>query len=67
MLRCFYLISGLKINVHKINVLGVGVPDEEVSDMANIIGCGATKFPLKYLDVPVGCSMVKCSKWNSII
>ncbi|GJR52235.1 RNA-directed DNA polymerase, eukaryota, reverse transcriptase zinc-binding domain protein [Tanacetum coccineum] len=54
MLRCFFLISGLKINIHKSNVLGVGVIDEEVSHMANIIGCGATKFPLKYLGVPIG-------------
>ncbi|GJZ44939.1 putative RNA-directed DNA polymerase, eukaryota, reverse transcriptase zinc-binding domain protein [Tanacetum coccineum] len=66
-LRCFYLIYGLKINVHKSNVLSVCVSDEEVSDMANIIGCGVTKFPFKYLRVPVGCSMVKCSNWNAII
>ncbi|GJR61323.1 putative RNA-directed DNA polymerase, eukaryota, reverse transcriptase zinc-binding domain protein, partial [Tanacetum coccineum] len=48
MLRCFFLILGLKVNVHKSNVLGVGVTDDEVSHMENIIGCGATKFPLKY-------------------
>nr|GEZ47989.1 hypothetical protein [Tanacetum cinerariifolium] len=41
MLRCFFLISGLKVNVHKSNVLGVGVSDNDVSCMANIIGCGA--------------------------
>ncbi|GJZ69334.1 RNA-directed DNA polymerase, eukaryota, reverse transcriptase zinc-binding domain protein [Tanacetum coccineum] len=49
------------------NVLGVCVSDEEVSDMENIIGCGVTKFPLKYLGVPIGCSMVKCPNWNAII
>ncbi|GJR50273.1 hypothetical protein Tco_1400794 [Tanacetum coccineum] len=54
MLRCFFLISGLKINVHKSNVLGVGVTDEEVSHMANIIGCGAAKLPLKYVGVLIG-------------
>nr|GEY11893.1 RNA-directed DNA polymerase, eukaryota, reverse transcriptase zinc-binding domain protein [Tanacetum cinerariifolium] len=36
---------------------GVRVSDEEVSNMANVIGCGAAKFPLKYLGVPVGCNM----------
>lgn len=41
MLRCFYLVSGLKINVHKSNILGVCVSDEDVSVMANAIGCGA--------------------------
>nr|GEX26521.1 RNA-directed DNA polymerase, eukaryota [Tanacetum cinerariifolium] len=59
MLRCFFLIFGLKINVHKSNVLGVCVSDEEVSDMANVIGCGVTKLPFKYLGVPVGCNMAR--------
>ncbi|GKC66650.1 hypothetical protein Tco_1099248 [Tanacetum coccineum] len=66
-LRCFYLIFGLKISVHKSNVLGVCVSDEEFFDMANIIGFGAAKFPLKYLEVLVRCGMVKCSNWNAII
>ncbi|GJT47588.1 putative RNA-directed DNA polymerase, eukaryota, reverse transcriptase zinc-binding domain protein [Tanacetum coccineum] len=67
MLRCFFLISGLQINIHKSNVLGVGVTDEEVSYMANIIGCGASKFPMKYLGVLVGCNMARCFNWNAII
>ncbi|GJS23025.1 putative RNA-directed DNA polymerase, eukaryota, reverse transcriptase zinc-binding domain protein [Tanacetum coccineum] len=67
MLRCFYLISGLKINVNKCNVLGVGVSNEEVSNLAKIIGCGAAKFLLKYLGVPVGGNMARCSNWNAII
>ncbi|GJV02489.1 RNA-directed DNA polymerase, eukaryota, reverse transcriptase zinc-binding domain protein [Tanacetum coccineum] len=66
-LRCFYLISGLKINVHKSKVLGVGVSDIEVSNMAKIIGCGVANFPLKYLGVPVGCNMGRISSWNAII
>ncbi|GJW23123.1 RNA-directed DNA polymerase, eukaryota, reverse transcriptase zinc-binding domain protein [Tanacetum coccineum] len=49
------------------NVLGVCVSDEEFFDMANIIGFGAAKFPLKYLEVLVRCGMVKCSNWNAII
>ncbi|PWA75839.1 RNA-directed DNA polymerase, eukaryota, Reverse transcriptase zinc-binding domain protein [Artemisia annua] len=67
MLRCFYLISGLKVNVNKCSVLGVGVYDEEVSNMAKVIGCVAAKFPLKYLGVPVGGNMASCSNWNAII
>ncbi|GJV89443.1 hypothetical protein Tco_1533381 [Tanacetum coccineum] len=43
----------------EINVLGVCVSDEEVSDMANVIGCGVTKLPFKYLGVPVGCNMAR--------
>nr|GEW94819.1 RNA-directed DNA polymerase, eukaryota, reverse transcriptase zinc-binding domain protein [Tanacetum cinerariifolium] len=35
-------------------LLGACVSEEEVSDMASIIGCGAATFPLTYLGVPVG-------------
>nr|GEV83822.1 reverse transcriptase domain, reverse transcriptase zinc-binding domain protein [Tanacetum cinerariifolium] len=66
MIRCFFLISGLKINVHKSNVLGVGVADEEISHMAHIIGCGVSNLLFKYLGVPVGCNMSRCANWNAV-
>ncbi|GKA50242.1 hypothetical protein Tco_0743315 [Tanacetum coccineum] len=67
MLCCFFLISGLKINVNKSNVIGIGISDEEVSCMASVIGCGVAKLPLKNLGVSVGCNMSRCSNWNAII
>ncbi|GKA74736.1 putative RNA-directed DNA polymerase, eukaryota, reverse transcriptase zinc-binding domain protein [Tanacetum coccineum] len=67
MLRCFYLVSGLKINVHKSNIIGVSVSNEIVNSMAKIIGCGVANFPLKYLGIPVGCNMSCCVHWNPII
>ncbi|GJZ69519.1 hypothetical protein Tco_0633069, partial [Tanacetum coccineum] len=67
MLRCFFLVSGLKINVQKSNTSGVSVPDEDVVDMDKIVGCGVTNFPLKYLGVPVGCNMSHCAYWNPIL
>ncbi|GJY44701.1 RNA-directed DNA polymerase, eukaryota, reverse transcriptase zinc-binding domain protein [Tanacetum coccineum] len=45
------------------NVLGVCVSDEEVSDMANVIGCGVTKLPFKYLVVPEAIRMRKKMTW----
>nr|GFA00587.1 RNA-directed DNA polymerase, eukaryota [Tanacetum cinerariifolium] len=48
-------------------VLGVGVSDVDVYQMANIIGCGVSKFPFKYLGVPVGCNMKRCVYWNAVI
>ncbi|GKE22393.1 putative RNA-directed DNA polymerase, eukaryota, reverse transcriptase zinc-binding domain protein, partial [Tanacetum coccineum] len=67
MLRCFYLVSGLKINVHKSNILGVYVPIQDAEVMAKSVGCGVASFPLKYLGVPVGCNMSRCANWNPII
>ncbi|GKC21915.1 RNA-directed DNA polymerase, eukaryota, reverse transcriptase zinc-binding domain protein [Tanacetum coccineum] len=40
-LDCFHLVSGLKINYHKSNLFGVGVPFDEVISMALITGCNA--------------------------
>ena len=65
-LRCFYLISGLKINVNKSNILGVGVPDEYVYNLANSIGRGVASFPMKYLGILVRCNMARCSNWSAI-
>nr|GEV58921.1 RNA-directed DNA polymerase, eukaryota, reverse transcriptase zinc-binding domain protein [Tanacetum cinerariifolium] len=47
--------------------LGIGVSQEKVFDMANTIGCDVATFPLKYLGVPVGCNMARCSYWNDIL
>nr|GEZ93247.1 hypothetical protein [Tanacetum cinerariifolium] len=62
-----FRVSGLKINIHKSNVFGVGISDDDVTCMANIIGCGEANLPMKYLGVPVGCNMSRCSNWNAII
>ncbi|GJU07884.1 hypothetical protein Tco_1124314 [Tanacetum coccineum] len=56
-LWCFFLTSGLKINVQKSKLLGVRVDHEESSELASILGCGVSMFPFTYLGVPVGSNM----------
>nr|GEV71218.1 putative RNA-directed DNA polymerase, eukaryota, reverse transcriptase zinc-binding domain protein [Tanacetum cinerariifolium] len=51
------LFKGLKINVDKSKIFGVGVSNVETSLMARTIGYGVAKLPFKYLGVPVGCNM----------
>nr|GEV72643.1 hypothetical protein [Tanacetum cinerariifolium] len=65
--RSWIQVSGLKINVHKSNVLGIGVSDDKINCLANVIGYGMAKLPLKYLGVPIGCNMHRCSDWYPII
>ncbi|GKD57327.1 RNA-directed DNA polymerase, eukaryota, reverse transcriptase zinc-binding domain protein, partial [Tanacetum coccineum] len=51
------LASGLKINIHKSNIYGIGVSDEEFSDMATSSGCILALrvlFPFSYLGLPIG-------------
>ncbi|GKE03904.1 hypothetical protein Tco_1395922, partial [Tanacetum coccineum] len=66
-LRCFFLVSGLKINVQKCSLLGVCVSEVDVLGMANIIGCGAANLPLTYLGVLVGGNMSRCYNWEAIV
>nr|GEX00272.1 reverse transcriptase domain-containing protein [Tanacetum cinerariifolium] len=66
-LQCFYLVSSLKINVHKSNITCINAYKEDILAMANAIGCGAAIFPFKYLGVPVGGNMGRCSNWDPVI
>ncbi|GKF74908.1 hypothetical protein Tco_0224352, partial [Tanacetum coccineum] len=53
-LNCFHLASGLKINIAKSQVLGVGVSQNVVVQAANRIGCAVLNTPFRYLGVTVG-------------
>ncbi|GJU66243.1 RNA-directed DNA polymerase, eukaryota [Tanacetum coccineum] len=66
-LRCFHLASGLRINIAKSHVLGVGVPLEIVHQGASRIGCEVMKTPFKYLGIMVGDHMSRCSAWSNSI
>nr|GEZ71728.1 RNA-directed DNA polymerase, eukaryota [Tanacetum cinerariifolium] len=52
-LQCFFLASGLKINIQKSQVLGVGVPSSIVMQAASSIGCGVLHKQFRYLGVMV--------------
>nr|GEW57122.1 hypothetical protein [Tanacetum cinerariifolium] len=53
-LHVFYLASGLKINIHKSNIFGIGVPNGDVVDMARRIDCAYGNFPFTYLGLSIG-------------
>nr|GEV47131.1 hypothetical protein [Tanacetum cinerariifolium] len=52
-LNCFHLASGLKINVSKSHLLGVGVPLNIVNQGASRISCSVMHLPFKFLGVMV--------------
>ncbi|GKD43240.1 RNA-directed DNA polymerase, eukaryota [Tanacetum coccineum] len=54
MLKCFFLASGLKIDMHKSKLMGIGISHDEVIAAANIIGCSTFSTLFKYLGVKVG-------------
>ncbi|GJY81186.1 RNA-directed DNA polymerase, eukaryota, reverse transcriptase zinc-binding domain protein [Tanacetum coccineum] len=66
-LHVFYLASGLRINIHKSNIYGIGVSNNEISSLASRTGCAAGFFPFTYLGLPIGANMNLSSSWNILI
>ncbi|GKE16007.1 putative RNA-directed DNA polymerase, eukaryota, reverse transcriptase zinc-binding domain protein [Tanacetum coccineum] len=66
-LHSFYLASGLKLNISKSNLYGVGISEEDLQSMAQMAGCQAGSFPFSYLGLPIGKNMRFKTIWNTIV
>nr|GFB60700.1 RNA-directed DNA polymerase, eukaryota [Tanacetum cinerariifolium] len=66
-LRCFYLALGLKINLYKSKLMGIGVSSNVVAAAASLIGCSILTTPFNYLGVNVGSNMSRITSWNDVI
>ncbi|GJY62112.1 RNA-directed DNA polymerase, eukaryota [Tanacetum coccineum] len=66
-LNCFHLASGLRINLIKSQVMGIGVPTDAVNFGAASIGCSVMNTPFKYLGVTVGDNMSRHSAWSDVM
>ncbi|GJV33179.1 hypothetical protein Tco_1393579 [Tanacetum coccineum] len=55
---------GLKVNIAKSRIIGVGVPQNKVEDMSTAIGCIHDSLPFSYLGLPVE---KRLSTWCDII
>jgi hypothetical protein len=53
LLLCFELLSGLKINFLKSEVIVMGVDHFEQARVANALNCRVGSFPLTYLGFPI--------------
>ncbi|XP_023762752.1 uncharacterized protein LOC111911201 [Lactuca sativa] len=66
-LRCFYLASGLKINLAKRKLIGLGVPYSQVLEEAANIGCATSNLLFLHLGIPVGQNLTRISAWARVI
>ncbi|GKV31769.1 hypothetical protein SLEP1_g40435 [Rubroshorea leprosula] len=66
-MRIFELVSGLKINFGKSQLMGINVSDAWMSKMAHILNCKQGVFPCKYLGVPIGGSGKNIAMWKPLI
>lgn len=60
-------MSGLKINYHKSNIYGIGVPDGIVTNFASKLNCMKISLPFTYLSLPLGANPRRKSTWATII
>ncbi|GJZ27081.1 RNA-directed DNA polymerase, eukaryota, reverse transcriptase zinc-binding domain protein [Tanacetum coccineum] len=63
----FYLASGIRINIHKSNIYGIGVSNNDIEEMARVTGCTAGSLPFTYLSLHIGSSMKRLNHWHSLI
>ncbi|GJQ92613.1 RNA-directed DNA polymerase, eukaryota [Tanacetum coccineum] len=55
------------INIHKSQILGVGVPLSRVEDMASSLGCTIMENKFRYLGVMVGAGMTRHKAWDDVV
>lgn len=53
-LRCFELLSGLKVNFHKSSLISLNVEERFNCAAARFLNCKQGGIPFKYLGLPVG-------------
>nr|GEY62830.1 RNA-directed DNA polymerase, eukaryota, reverse transcriptase zinc-binding domain protein [Tanacetum cinerariifolium]GEZ01163.1 RNA-directed DNA polymerase, eukaryota, reverse transcriptase zinc-binding domain protein [Tanacetum cinerariifolium] len=58
--------SGLKVNIAKSRLFGVGVPNLDVEAIAFSLGCSHDTTPFVYLGLPVGKRMYSSDGWNEV-
>ncbi|PWA80255.1 reverse transcriptase domain, Reverse transcriptase zinc-binding domain protein [Artemisia annua] len=66
-LNCFEKVSGLKVNLNKSRLYGVGVNSDEVVNMARWMQCSVGEFPFTYLGLPIGKCMRRESAWRGVV
>lgn len=66
-LRCFEILSSLKINYHKSVICGIGVDDGLLHEFANRLNCLHQKLLLKYLGMRLGANPGRKSTWKPVL
>ncbi|XP_028091229.1 uncharacterized protein LOC114291579 [Camellia sinensis] len=66
-LRCFEVLSGLRINYHKSVVYGIGVDDALLLSFAKLLNCQVHSLPLRFLDLPLGANPGRKSTWKPVL
>ncbi|GKV16979.1 hypothetical protein SLEP1_g27539 [Rubroshorea leprosula] len=66
-LRAFELVSGLKINFNKSQLVELGVEDDWLNKMSWVMCCKKGALPIKYLGITVGGSCKRIAFWKPLV
>ncbi|KAF5449652.1 hypothetical protein F2P56_030075, partial [Juglans regia] len=66
LLLCFEAVSGLKVNLDKSELVPVGVVPN-IRNLASLLGCRVSSFPMKYLGLPLGATFKSRAIWDGVV
>ncbi|GJX96249.1 RNA-directed DNA polymerase, eukaryota, partial [Tanacetum coccineum] len=66
-LKWFHCALGLKINLSKSKLMGVGIPHDVVASTTRSIGCSILHLPFNYLGVKFGGIMLRLNSWDDVV
>ncbi|XP_058078667.1 uncharacterized protein LOC131226996 [Magnolia sinica] len=66
-IRCFEVVSGLKVNLTKSKLCGINIEPKEVSDFAQKMGCAAASFLSSFVGLPLCTGVPPKSAWDKVI
>ena len=67
MLRCFELMSGLKINFAKSSFGAFGTTEHWINNAASYLNCRRLSIPFSYLGIPIGANPRHSETWDAIV
>ncbi|PSS08274.1 Endonuclease [Actinidia chinensis var. chinensis] len=66
-LRCFELLSGLKINFSKSVLVGVNISVLKTQECAELLKCKSGELPFSYLGLPLGADPSRIATWQPVV
>ncbi|XP_019414594.1 PREDICTED: uncharacterized protein LOC109326361 [Lupinus angustifolius] len=66
-LRCFELVSSLRVNFQKISLVGINIQEQVLVAAANFISCKVDSILFFYPGVLVGANPRRCATWQCVI
>ncbi|PWA76752.1 hypothetical protein CTI12_AA229920 [Artemisia annua] len=63
----FHDVSGLKINLAKSPIFGIGIPMADVANITTAINCSYGSLPFNYLGLSLGKSINRVDAWNGVV